>query len=304
MNQNIPEVEKHPVNISQSCRNFLAFALRLVAYGSVRTQTDTPQGEVFSFYHRLNYILSGNPYCLCGSARIQLTPGCLVYLPPNANLGIEPSRPPVELLFLHFEVGALDMLEEFHCIMGTVFPNQHIYDEKGDLLAILNTIREVGEGKPLGWGLEIQNLFENLLLHVVRKAQHSPLLTSDTAPSGGSDILNKAMNYINENLHRSFRLGELADHLNISENYLYKIFVSKTGKSPAAFITNLRMVTAKQALANPSLPVKMIAAHLGYPDVSHFSTVFKRECGVSPREYRRRITTLSCVGKPESDCGG
>ena len=105
------------------------------------------------------------------------------------------------------------------------------------------------------------------------------------------------MNYINENLQRSFRLSDMAGDLNISENYLYKIFVSKTGKSPGAFITALRMETAKQALANPSLPIKMIAAHLGYPDISHFSTVFKRVYGMSPREYRRKITTPPDPGK-------
>ena len=103
-------------------------------------------------------------------------------------------------------------------------------------------------------------------------------------------ILGKAMNYINENLGHSFRLSDMADALSISENYLYKLFVSKTGKSPAVFIRNLRMETAKQALANQSLPIKMIAAHLGYPDASHFSTVFKRTWGISPRAYRARLT--------------
>lgn len=297
MHQRYPKVEKYAVTFGRSSREFLAFALRVVAYGRVRTRTDDPNGEVFSFYHRLNYIVSGNPYYHCGGRRIELSPGCLVYLPPNTILEIEETSPPVELLFLNFEVGALDMLEEFRSFMEESFQAQHIFDEKGDLIAILKAIEEVGAEKQIGWGLEIQNLFENLLLHAIRKSNRYQPQYTDTAPSGGSDILYKAMNYINENLQRSFRMSELADHLNISENYLYKIFVSKTGKSPAAFIVNLRMETAKQALANPSLPVKTIAAHLGYPDVSHFSTVFKRECGVSPREYRRSITTLPYAGK-------
>ena len=290
--QNVPKVEKQVVTMSQSCRDFLAFTLRIVSYGSVRTQTGDPNGEVFSFYHRLNYIVSGNPYYQCGGRKIALFPGCLVYLPPNVTLEIEESREPVELLFVNFEVGALDMLEKFRCFMEALFPDQHIHDRRGDLLAILKTIEEVGAEKLLGWGLEIQHLFENLLLHAIRQSERLRPPLRETAPSGGSDILNKAMNYINENLHRSFRLSDMADALNISENYLYKIFVSKTGRSPSSFITALRMETAKQALANPSMPIKMIAAHLGYPDVSRFCTVFKRECGMSPREYRRRCTVL------------
>lgn len=290
MEQSIPQVEKHSVIISQPCRHFLSFALRIVSYGTVHTQTSDHYRERFTFYHRLNYVVSGNPYFYVGDKRVELAPGCLVYLPPNQLLGIENSRPPVELLFVNFEVGALDMLEEVRGFLEGLFPEQHVYDRDDDLLAILRTIQDIGGQNQVGAGLEIQNLFENLIMHVLRLSERFSPLRDNPVPSGGNNILNKAMNYINENLSHNFRLSDMADALNISENYLYKIFVSKTGKSPAAFIQNLRMETAKQALANQSLPIKMIASNLGYPDVSHFSTVFKRTWGVSPRAYRDRLT--------------
>lgn len=289
MRQNIPQVQKHNVTISQSCRRFLSFALRIVSYGTVRTQTNDPHGERFSFYHRLNYVLSGNPFFQTEHRRIELTPGCLVYLPPNRILEIDETRPPVELLFVNFEVGALDRLEEVREFLERLFQNQHVHDQDGELLAILRTIQDIGGENSFGAGLEIQNLFENLLIHALRLSGRFSPLHADPAPSGGNDILNKAMNYINENLSRSFRLSDMAEALNISENYLYKIFVSKTGRSPAAFVRNLRMETAKQALANQALPIKAVASHLGYPDTSHFSTVFKRTWGVSPRAYRNGL---------------
>lgn len=286
MEQNIPQVEKHTVIISRACRHFLSFALRIVAYGTVHTQTADSCEERFSFYHRLNYVLSGNPWFFIGDKRVELSPGCLVYLPPNQTLEIDKSRPPVELLFVNFEVGALDMLEEVREFLEGLFPEQHVYDRESELLSILQTIQAIGARNQVGTGLEIQNLFENLMIHVFRLSERYAPLQDSVVPSGGNNILGKAMNYINENLGRSFRLSDMADALNISENYLYKIFVSKTGRSPAAFIQNLRMETAKQALANQSLPIKMIAGNLGYADVSHFSTVFKRAWGVSPRAYR------------------
>lgn len=286
MEQNIPQVEKNNVMISRSCRQFLSFALRIVSYGTVHTQTADPHAERFSFYHRLNYVVSGNPWFFIGDKRVELSPGCLVYLPPNQTLEIDKSRPPVELLFVNFEVGALDMLEEVREFLEGLFPEQHVYDRENELLSILQTIQDIGARNQVGAGLEIQNLFENLMIHVFRLSERYAPLQDSVVPSGGNNILGKAMNYINENLGRSFRLSDMADALNISETYLYKIFVSKTGKSPAAFIQNLRMETAKQALANQSLPIKMIAGNLGYADVSHFSTVFKRTWGVSPRAYR------------------
>ena len=289
MGAQLPRVEKRSVGICGFCREFVSFTLRCVSYGKVRTQTSDPQGEKFSFYHRLNYIVKGEPFYYAGEKRIDLHPGCLVYLPPNAILEIDEDKPPVELLFVNFEVGALDMLDKFREFAGDIFKDQYVEDRDGELLAICETIGRIGALGQTGTGLEIQNLFENLFLHVVRMSDRVQSAGSGTAASGGNEILNRAMNYINENIHHNFRLSDMAAALNISENYLYKIFVSKTGKSPAAFITRLRMDIAKSALANPTLPIKSIAAHLGYPDVSHFSSVFKKEWGISPRAYRSRL---------------
>ena len=186
---------------------------------------------------------------------------------------------------------ALDKLDYFRNFISDIFIDQHVLDKEGDLLNILKTIEKIGSENALGAALEIQNLFENLFFHIVRLSDRFRLPQNNAAPTTGSDILLLAMNYINANMHKRFRLNEMADALNISENYLYKIFVSKTGKSPATFITDLRMDTAKSALANPNLPIKAIAANLGYPDASHFSTAFKRECGMSPRQYRQNLFT-------------
>ena len=81
----------------------------------------------------------------------------------------------------------------------------------------------------------------------------------------------------------------MAETLNVSENCLYKIFIKQTGKSPANFIKDLRIDLAKSSLANPNLSVKVIAAHLGYQSVSHFSSAFKKETGKSPSAYRKNI---------------
>ena len=290
MKKIVPQVQKRSVSFGPFCRCFLSFALRAVSWGTVHTQTGDPCGERFSFYHRLNYVVSGNPFLRIGGRPVPLSPGCLVYLPPNQILELDGSRPPVDLLFVNFEVGALDMLEEVRVFLRELFPEQYVHDPDQELLAVLQTIQEIGIRNPVGAGLEIQNLFEILIVRTARLSEPFSGLQDGPAPSGGTDILGKAMNYINENLGRDFRLRDMADALSISENYLYKLFVSKTGKSPAVFIRNLRMETAKQALANQSLPIKMIAAHLGYPDASHFSTVFKRTWGISPRAYRARLT--------------
>lgn len=295
-----PKVEKHSVNYDQPTHHFVSYSLQIIEYGSVVTQSDNPYGERFSHYHRLNYILEGEPYYYDGTSRIALEPGCLVYLPPNMNLGISPDCPPVKLLFVNFILGALDMVDDFRSFMGNLFENQHVHDSDGQLRRIMEEIQRIGMLNQPYAGIEIQNLFENLFFHLVRMSgkQHPP--HHNTGAYGSRSNLVRAMAYINANIRRNFRMSEMASSLNISENYLYKIITSQTGKTPTELITGLRMDIARSALANPNLPVKTIAANLGYGSVSHFSNVFKKEYGFSPSEYRRQLANDHRVGRGRS----
>ena len=66
MKKIVPQVQKRSVSFGPFCRRFLSFALRAVSWGTVHTQTGDPCGERFSFYHRLNYVVSGNPFLRIG----------------------------------------------------------------------------------------------------------------------------------------------------------------------------------------------------------------------------------------------
>lgn len=288
-NQNKPYVEKHSVIFSQACRQFLSFSLRIVEYGSVSTRTNDSHGERFIHHHRLNYITEGQPYYIEGTEKILLAPGCLVYMPPNTSLIFDETTDCLKMFFINFELGSLNARDEFYQFMDSLFPNRHVHDRENELKQIFEEIYKIGKKDQLGAALEIQNLFENLFLHVIRMSRryHAPQKGNHT--SGSNAILENAMAYINSNIHHNFRVSDMAETLNVSENYLYKIFIKQTGKSPTNFIKDLRIDLAKSSLANPNLSVKVIAAHLGYQSVSHFSSAFKKETGKSPSAYRKNI---------------
>ncbi len=283
-----PRVEKKSVTISQEAQRFLSYSLRIIEYGSVITQTDNPHGEKFSYYHRLNYIVSGFPTYSYGNTSVELEPGCMVYLPPNMTLSF-PQGEAVELLFVNFEVGALDLLVDFKIFMESLFNDLHIHDRGNNLYNMLRRMQYIGEHNEICAGLEIQNLFENLFLHMIRFSNRFQKSSAYTESYDVNNNLNRAMHYINTNLHHNFKLSEMSDSLHVSENYLYKIFKSQTGKSPTEFISELRMDMAKAALSNFDLSVKAIASHLGYPDVPRFSNTFKKYYGISPRDYRKNL---------------
>lgn len=77
-----------------------------------------------------------------------------------------------------------------------------------------------------------------------------------------------------------------ADALHLSPNYLGDLIKKETGLSPQAHIRNALIGIAKDCLADPQLTVNEISWKLGFQYPQHFTRMFKKETGQSPKEYR------------------
>ena len=64
------------------------------------------------------------------------------------------------------------------------------------------------------------------------------------------------------------------------------------GKSPMEFLLSYRMTKACQLLKSTRMPIKEIAAAVGYPNQLHFSRAFSNLMGKSPRDWRNEHFTL------------
>ncbi|MFR4441584.1 MAG: helix-turn-helix domain-containing protein, partial [Hungatella sp.] len=96
--------------------------------------------------------------------------------------------------------------------------------------------------------------------------------------------------YINQNYcSNGLSLDAVADHFRKNPAYLSKVFKKETGFNFSDYITKKRMEKGKELLADLSLKIYEIAEMTGYADVSNFIKVFKKNCGMSPNEYRSII---------------
>ena len=78
-------------------------------------------------------------------------------------------------------------------------------------------------------------------------------------------------------------LARMAD---MSPSSLRRLFKEHTGKSPGAFVRDLRMTTAARRLLVTDQRISTIAYELGFDDANYFARIFKSVFGVSPQEYR------------------
>ena len=81
-------------------------------------------------------------------------------------------------------------------------------------------------------------------------------------------------------------IDELAESVGISKEYLQKLFKQYEGIPITEYIIDKKLEAALNMLVFSDRKISEIADHLHFGSVAHFSLVFKRKMGQSPKEYR------------------
>lgn len=106
--------------------------------------------------------------------------------------------------------------------------------------------------------------------------------------------IQEAINFINSNYMNSITVNEIANHVNLSRSYLYKMFIKNLKISPQKYLINLRMYKATLLLKNTKIPIGEVASKVGYSDSLLFSKTFSKYFSMSPLNYRNNQ-----IGKSE-----
>ena len=93
---------------------------------------------------------------------------------------------------------------------------------------------------------------------------------------------------IETHYQQDITVQELAASVYVSPQYLSRLFKRFVGCSTYAYLTNYRLVKAKDLLVNrPDLSISQIGVRSGYHDTSHFIIMFKGAAGCTPFEFRQ-----------------
>ena len=98
--------------------------------------------------------------------------------------------------------------------------------------------------------------------------------------------VNAVTAYIEEHLAETVGVRRLAQVVNMSPFHFARMFKGALGVPPHAYITNSRMERAKHLLATSDLSLREVATTVGYQTQAHFTGVFHKHVGVTPRTYR------------------
>ena len=93
--------------------------------------------------------------------------------------------------------------------------------------------------------------------------------------------------YIQENFGGNLSIPALSSQFNMSPQYLSKLFKNYYKKTIGQMVTAVRIEKAKECLRHGTATISEIAHLTGYEDENYFGQVFKKNCGMSPQQFRK-----------------
>ena len=103
-----------------------------------------------------------------------------------------------------------------------------------------------------------------------------------------SVLVKRAIAYLNENATKSVSRWQIAASVNISEDYLTRIFRKEVGLSPWDYLNRFRIQIASKLLLETGASISEIASMTGFQDQAYFCRVFRKVKGFPPGNIRSR----------------
>lgn len=100
------------------------------------------------------------------------------------------------------------------------------------------------------------------------------------------DVVDQVKEYIQNHLSEDTSLDVLADLVGLSPEYLLRLFKKSENCTILHYINELKIIKAKNMIADHSVQIKEIAAQLGFTSSGYFGRFFKSKTGFSPQSYR------------------
>ncbi|MEM9419491.1 MAG: AraC family transcriptional regulator [Planctomycetota bacterium] len=187
-----------------------------------------------------------------------------------------------------------DKLDRFcQSELGLLLSRQQLLDhpqfEDEDLVTAaqhaLNALRDRGTGSDVMY----ECLARVLLVKLVRKFGQERADAVAFSASFTAEHYRRVLDLIEAKYAAPLVVEDLAQAASLSPSHFARLFKDTVGESPHAFLTRYRVERAVDQLRDPTRALIDIALACGFSDQPHFSRVFKKITGTTPRQHRQSL---------------
>lgn len=150
------------------------------------------------------------------------------------------------------------------------------------LTAVIMLLDEANSNK-MGKSLSCYSSMANLLVHFNRSVYFQGSFEMSTH---AESIIDDVVKYIYNNATKNLNLEEIASEFHLSRYYLSHLFKKKMGISIYDYVIQRRMILAKNNILS-NIPISEVAELCGFKDYAGFYRAFKKEYGLSPRDFKK-----------------
>nr|WP_306792705.1 AraC family transcriptional regulator [Collinsella urealyticum] len=153
--------------------------------------------------------------------------------------------------------------------------------ELASLYRHVRAYRGIGETADTFYRQAVVQAFKIVFAAASRIASHPSILSDEDA-----ELIDSLRAYISANLESDLSCGTLATRAYIGQTKLKRLFKTRTGLAPNAYVTAQRMEHAEDLLSTTRLSIEEISERVGYRSAAAFSAAFRRAYGSSPSQIR------------------